>query len=426
MKRILTTLLGLGVAVAANHAEAVPAFARTTGMACSSCHDAWPVLNDFGEAFRDRGYRVRAGTEDGTDHALAAFPIALRTALAYQDTITSHQTTDSGEKTVHSGSLAFPEADVIFGENLSPGTSVFAVISGFGSEGTASLESAWARLNDLGGSSWLNLKIGQTELDLPSSEHRAYTLTREGFLIDHYHPGGSLNGFSIGDNQTAIELSGHGDGPGFRYALSLANSPSEGGAGPFSAPATYLHLTYTTLPDNSFLKRFRIGLVADANWTPTEYLQNAGENVAGTGKKAKMAMQAGLDLHFAFNTLANPVALTLTWLYGKEDKALVPGATDAPAYHGGYAELDYTATVNLQFFGRVESVMNLKQAVSGTDKSAGNQMAVAVGARHILWLSSWGSMAGHVEASSENDTKASALGKDVRTTAAFAGIDLAI
>lgn len=38
-------------------AEAIPAFARKTNMACSSCHTAWPALNAFGRQYKEHGYR---------------------------------------------------------------------------------------------------------------------------------------------------------------------------------------------------------------------------------------------------------------------------------------------------------------------------------------------------------------------------------
>ena len=37
--------------------RAVP---RKPGVRCTVCHEAWPVLNDFGRAFRDYGYRKEA------------------------------------------------------------------------------------------------------------------------------------------------------------------------------------------------------------------------------------------------------------------------------------------------------------------------------------------------------------------------------
>lgn len=45
-------------------AEAIPAFARKYQTSCQTCHIAFPKLNPFGEAFRLRGYRMPAETED--------------------------------------------------------------------------------------------------------------------------------------------------------------------------------------------------------------------------------------------------------------------------------------------------------------------------------------------------------------------------
>ena len=38
--------------------RAIPAFARKYGMPCSSCHQAWPMLSPFGQAFKDNGYQL--------------------------------------------------------------------------------------------------------------------------------------------------------------------------------------------------------------------------------------------------------------------------------------------------------------------------------------------------------------------------------
>ena len=40
------------------NAEAIPAFARKTNMACSTCHSAWPALNAFGRQYKEHGYRL--------------------------------------------------------------------------------------------------------------------------------------------------------------------------------------------------------------------------------------------------------------------------------------------------------------------------------------------------------------------------------
>src|ERR1700747_2372960 len=39
-------------------AHALPAFARKYGLRCSACHEAWPMLNYFGQKFKDNGYQL--------------------------------------------------------------------------------------------------------------------------------------------------------------------------------------------------------------------------------------------------------------------------------------------------------------------------------------------------------------------------------
>src|SRR6266852_1906217 len=39
-------------------ASAIPAFARKYGLRCSACHESWPMLNFFGQKFKDNGYQL--------------------------------------------------------------------------------------------------------------------------------------------------------------------------------------------------------------------------------------------------------------------------------------------------------------------------------------------------------------------------------
>src|ERR1700732_1580705 len=41
-----------------NDAHAIPAFARKYGLRCSACHEAWPMLNYFGQKFKYNGYQL--------------------------------------------------------------------------------------------------------------------------------------------------------------------------------------------------------------------------------------------------------------------------------------------------------------------------------------------------------------------------------
>ncbi|MGB8278994.1 MAG: hypothetical protein WCF20_13835 [Methylovirgula sp.] len=77
-----TALGGAAALVASTPAEAVPSFARQTGMACEACHTVFPELTPFGRRFKLNGYTLTT-TPDGVSDinqakervlALAPFP----------------------------------------------------------------------------------------------------------------------------------------------------------------------------------------------------------------------------------------------------------------------------------------------------------------------------------------------------------------
>ena len=51
-------LLSIFFLSSVNQAHALPAFARKYGLRCSACHEAWPMLNYFGQKFKDNGYQL--------------------------------------------------------------------------------------------------------------------------------------------------------------------------------------------------------------------------------------------------------------------------------------------------------------------------------------------------------------------------------
>ena len=83
------------------------------------------------------------------------------------------------------------------------------------------------RLDNLFGSSWLNVKLGRFELDNLLSEKRILTLTGNGGIYQLYHfiPVGDNNIFGqIGDNQLGLEVMGHSGNDRTRYSASLLSS----------------------------------------------------------------------------------------------------------------------------------------------------------------------------------------------------------
>jgi hypothetical protein len=76
----VTVLAAIGLLWGSSSAEAIPAYARKHQVACSLCHSAWPLLNQYGRTFKENGYRL-----DREPKAAAAEPeieIEERLALA--------------------------------------------------------------------------------------------------------------------------------------------------------------------------------------------------------------------------------------------------------------------------------------------------------------------------------------------------------
>ena len=67
VRRIVVFLSTIFILFVSVQAEAIPAFARTKHMPCSSCHSAYPSLNAFGRDFKTNGYRVSPVSMDKAD-----------------------------------------------------------------------------------------------------------------------------------------------------------------------------------------------------------------------------------------------------------------------------------------------------------------------------------------------------------------------
>src|SRR5439155_15990715 len=82
------------------------------------------------------------------------------------------------------------------------------------------------RLDTLWGSPWLHFKFGKLELDVPLCEKRVMTLSNVGgaYQLYHFVPVGDVNDFTFGENQLGVELMGHSEDDGTRYAATLMSS----------------------------------------------------------------------------------------------------------------------------------------------------------------------------------------------------------
>ncbi len=90
LNKAVTTLAGVAAVSAAmiTDAQAIPAFARQTGMACVSCHSgSFPSLNAFGRAFLSSSYTMRGAAPlvEGEDLSIPSdLKMSLVTKLRYE------------------------------------------------------------------------------------------------------------------------------------------------------------------------------------------------------------------------------------------------------------------------------------------------------------------------------------------------------
>src|ERR1700691_2656654 len=79
-RRVIAGLLFLACFVIAgsSNANAIPAFARKYGLRCSSCHEAWPMLNAFGQKFKDNGYQLMNDRDSPIWQNISYWPVTFR------------------------------------------------------------------------------------------------------------------------------------------------------------------------------------------------------------------------------------------------------------------------------------------------------------------------------------------------------------
>lgn len=399
--RVLAVIAAALVAITfAPAAQAIPMFARRTGMACSACHEAWPRLNDFGELYRDNGYQL-PGRQD-TDPPITGdyFPVSVRPALLYQYTLTTNQPSDQGPINVGSGSIQSPDTDLMAGGSLSHNIAALVVVAGFSSDGLASIESAWLRFSNILGTPWLNVRAGMIELDLPTSEHRRLTLTSHHAIL-HFHPGGSMSTFEVGTNQVGVEIMGHPQGAGFRYALAITSANDNPGTDAFwSSPTGYAHITGTFHPFATFLTRVRLGAFGVFGYAGTRSLTSMATPIAGTFTDHKPFAQAGGEIGFTLGPQAHPFSVQFVAVYGMHDQGLITAGTRAATYAGGFAEVAYTPILRTTVFGRYDMTRSLQSGLAmPAPQNTGDIDGVSLGWRHAL-LQTWtAAVMAHIEGS---------------------------
>ena len=112
---LLVSLSCLWFLAGTHPVQALPTFARQTGMSCTACHTAFPELTSFGRDFKMTGY-VDQNTEqlkDGTDESGYRLSIAKNPPIAAMMQVADTFTQTPPPGTVANGSdkngqLEFP------------------------------------------------------------------------------------------------------------------------------------------------------------------------------------------------------------------------------------------------------------------------------------------------------------------------------
>jgi len=244
--------------------QAIPAFSRKYQTSCTTCHNNYPELNDFGLAFKKNGFKFPKDDEVfvkeapvllGSKAQKEAFPEAVYPgeipgtvpiAFRYEGNLNWNakqpqevQMTSFTPRT----DLFVPNTFTIisagsFGPNIS-----FWIdddISAGGSGANGGLGDGWLKYNDLGRifhlpTNSLNVRFGQFEVDLPFTNARTpyvsgYDVFGQGALAQNPCPIPPVttcqttnNSFVLGTPQRGIEIGGYPNNGNFMWSVAVTD-----------------------------------------------------------------------------------------------------------------------------------------------------------------------------------------------------------
>jgi len=441
--------------------HAIPAFARKYGMPCSSCHEAWPKLSPFGQSFKDNGYQMGNDRDAPIFQSPAYWPVTFRITPIWHRESLGRVLVDgpggpnSTETRVTTHGFDWSGLDFHTAGTLAKNVS-FYVLPSADSTGAFHFEAVWARLDNLLGSSWLNIKLGKFELDNLLSEKCILTLSTYGGLYQNYHfqpATESTYAFGIGDNQVGVEWMGHSKNDRTRISAALLNSND--GQPNFTATNGTEDLT-TGRAYNGFFSASqafeagslglqRVGGFAFLGQAPTYFQYNSGGiplAIPGTGVGNKGYYRAGLIGMWYVKKLDFTTIYFHGWdsaFLGTGTRAIdpLPTGAKAPTWNGGLIETHYNLNPQWMLLNRVETVRMTRQAlpidptmpfIAGTSVPSsdfGNIDVATFGFRYYPFISSRAGFAFHNEFSILRQKRVSSLGNDQTNSSALFGFDFA-
>ena len=415
-------------------ASALPAFARKYGLRCSACHESWPMLNYFGQKFKDNGYQLMNDRDAPIWQNPGYWPVTFRITPIWHRVSVGKEAVDaysggavSGTSIQRVTTSGFDLSGLDFhtGGTLEKNFSFYVLPS---SDSTASFhfETVMARLDNIFGSPWLNIKLGKFELDNLLSEKRILTLTGNGGIYQLYHfiPVGDGNVFGqMGDNQLGVEVMGHSYNDRTRYSAALLSS-TDGNVGLPYGNAYTGFFTVSQAFDAGKLGVDRIGAYAMIGQAPTYYLTSTTTGTTGpvtsplpgTGQQNKSFHREGFVGQFYFGEHFDLQVVTQhgwdnVWfgqgygdlIGGTAPNNNVPGGpglaagSQAPTWNGVLFEPHYVYSPQLIFLGRYETIRMSRQATPTNASNLGNISTYTMGFRYNPFMTSRAGFAWHNE-----------------------------
>jgi hypothetical protein len=416
---VLTFLLSF-----AGSANALPAFARKYGLRCSACHEAWPMLNYFGQKFKDNGYQLMNDRDSPVWQNPSYWPVTFRMTPSWHRESTDKITYDtpggtSGLRRLTYSGFDYGGLDILSAGTLDKNIS-FQIIPASDELGAFHIEAVNARLDNVFHSPWLNFKMGKFELDNLVSEKRGLTLSGNGggYQIYHFIPVGDGNIFGqIGDNQVGLEWLGHSVNDRTRLSVALLSSTDGNPDLPYGSNSYSAFITGSQAFNVGKLGTDRVGFYAMIGQAPTTFLTDSSSGVpialpnSGVGNKGfsregfvglfyfgkldfQVVTQHGSDSKWFGAGFGNPI----------DDPSapnfpinVLPAGTRSPTWNGAFVETHWVQNPQLVFFQRSEWIRMSQQAIPGTPSNFGNIDNYVFGYRYYPFMNSRAGFAWHNE-----------------------------
>jgi len=353
----------------------IPAFARKYGMKCSACHLAVPVLNSYGQAFKDNGYRMKNGTDDLRANDPPYWPLFAWLWKNYAldvDRVGGGTAQRLGR--IRDGALVFGALGSV-SDRVS-----FRFLPSVYEDGITFTDAGWIRYNQAFGTDWVNIKVGSNEFDLPINGGREYNMSNSRFAVLYaYAVPGTVSRFTMLFPQPGIEVMGHDRGSRNRYSVNVFTA---GGAPAahceFCSPGVFGRVTHRLELASGFLRKVQVGAFGTYTTWP----------VGPDSSDLKGQRRLGGDVELWLGSDVLPFRVTVMGMTARDDRALVPTATQDPKFDAAMLQLEYVPKLPLVFYGRLQAIRNQRQAIAGRPEDFGDQDFQLIGVRHALELTS--------------------------------------